>query len=45
MVAAWAYWINEFLAFRETNRKVQKLLDECEQEKMKKTIKKLDVLA
>jgi hypothetical protein len=43
MVAVWAYWISEFLRFRDTNIRVQQLLDECEQEKTKETRKNLDM--
>lgn len=40
MIAVWAYWIGEFLRFRDTNRRVQELLDNDNKEKKQKT--KLD---
>ena len=45
MVAVWAYWIGEFLRFRDTNRRVQHLLDSDKKEEKQKTKTKLDVWA
>ena len=41
LIAFWSYWVNEFLKFRETNRKVQQLLDQVEEKDTKR--KKLDM--
>ncbi len=42
MAAIWAYWIGEFLRFRDTNKRVQQLLDDCNKNENKKS-KKLDM--
>ena len=42
MIAVWAYWIGKFLRFRDTNRRVQELLDSDNKEKKQKTKTKLD---
>jgi hypothetical protein len=43
MAAMWAYWIGEFLRFRDTNRKVQQLLDSGDEKETKKARKNLDM--
>ncbi len=43
MISVWAYWIGEFLRFRDNNRRVQQLLDDCNKNEKKKNKTKLDM--